>query len=136
MVRWLLLISLPLVLASWSNTTDNHQLSGSAGPVKVAGDDTLIVGDLVFADFLSPNNDGNNDTFVILNVENYPKNSIKIFNRWGEVVYLSSPYYNEWDGTSNQGGALMGNILTDGTYYFEFLDGKGHTANGKITLKR
>lgn len=98
--------------------------------------DTLKMNDMIFADFFSPNGDGFNDTFVIINVENWPGNSLKVFNRWGEVVYLSSPYQNDWNGTNNQGGALINNQLTDGVYYFEFYNGMGAKSSGKVTIKR
>jgi gliding motility-associated-like protein len=36
---------------------------------------------------LTPNGDGNNDLFIIRNIENYPENNVSIYNRWGIVVY-------------------------------------------------
>jgi gliding motility-associated-like protein len=94
---------------------------------------------LVFADFFSPNGDGHNDTYVIQNIEEYPINKIFIFNRWGEIVYTSEPYRNDWDGTMNIEADLFGNVLPDGMYFyrFEYLIGDFLTrANGKIILKR
>jgi gliding motility-associated-like protein len=99
-------------------------------------DDTLKINDLVFADFFSPNGDGYNDQFIILNVLNYPSNYLKVFNRWGETVYYASPYLNLWDGRSNQPNAMLGEECSPGVYYFEFNDGNGNIASGKITLKR
>lgn len=99
-------------------------------------DDTLKINDLVFADFFSPNGDGYNDHFIILNVLNYPTNYLKVFNRWGETVYYASPYLNLWDGKSNQANAMLGEECSPGVYYFEFNDGNGNIASGKITLKR
>jgi len=98
--------------------------------------DTLRINDLVFADFFSPNADGYNDKYIILNVQNYPRNYLKVFNRWGETVYYASPYLNEWDGKSNQSNTMFGNECSAGVYYFEFNDGNGNIASGKITLKR
>jgi gliding motility-associated-like protein len=91
---------------------------------------------MIFADFFSPNKDGFNDFFIIQNVDLYPENQIQIVNRWGEVVYKTSPYKNEWDGKNNISGTLFGNECQDGVYFFEFRDGKGSRATGKITLKR
>jgi gliding motility-associated-like protein len=99
-------------------------------------DDTLKINDLVFADFFSPNGDGYNDHFIILNVLNYPTNYLKVFNRWGETVYSASPYLNLWDGRSNQPNTMLGEDCSPGVYYFEFNDGNGNIASGKITLKR
>ncbi len=98
--------------------------------------DTLKVREMIFADYFSPNNDGFNDKFIIQNVELFPENKIIIVSRWGDVVYRSSPYTNEWDGKSNISGPLFGNECQDGVYFFEFHDGKGTSATGKVTLKR
>ena len=94
---------------------------------------------LIFADFFSPNGDGHNDTFMILNIEEYPINKLFVFNRWGEVVYTSEPYKNDWDGTMNINHAIFGDKLPEGMYFyrFEYLIGDFLTqANGKIILKR
>lgn len=134
-MRWLLLLVLPVILISWKlpASAPKHTTAFSA---KTDGGDTLVLDDLVFADFFSPNGDGSNDTYVILNAENYDNTSLKVYNRWGEVVYLSMPYRNDWDGTNNQSGPLFNKQLTDGVYFFEFYNGKGNKANGKITIKR
>lgn len=97
--------------------------------------DTLIVGDMIFADFFSPNGDGSNDTYIILNVENYLENSFKVFNRWGDLVYKAAPYENDWNGESNVKNGFGDNKLRDGVYFFVFDDGLGTKASGKITLK-
>lgn len=61
---------------------------------------------------LTPNGDGKNDFLVIKNVEFYPKNQLKIFDRAGRLVYSINNYKNDWDGRFN------GNILTEDTYYY------------------
>lgn len=60
----------------------------------------------------TPNGDGANDTWHIDNIEDYPNNTVRIMNRWGDVVYEAAPYNNEWDGTRN------GKELPEGTYYY------------------
>jgi gliding motility-associated-like protein len=135
-MRWLLLLVLPVLLISWTKPARKSAHAATVASKPNDGD-TLKLDDLLFADFFSPNGDGHNDTYIIVNVETYPSNnSLKVFNRWGEVVYLASPYQNDWDGTSNQGGSFLNKQLTDGVYYFEFYNGKGNKANGKITIKR
>lgn len=136
-MRWIAFFALLLTLVGWSIASSPAKVTNRAQLTRTAfGGDTLILGDLVFADFFSPNEDGHNDTYVILNVENYSNNSLKVFNRWGEVVYYASPYNNDWDGTNNQAAGLFGKKLSDGIYYFEFYNGVDKKATGKITLKR
>lgn len=53
---------------------------------------------IVVPQFLSPNDDGLNETWLILNTQQYPEISVTIYNRWGSVVYESSPYNNDWNG--------------------------------------
>jgi gliding motility-associated-like protein len=68
----------------------------------------------------SPNEDGNNDRFVIHGIEVYPNNSIIVFNRWGNIVYKNDGYKNDWDGHSNNGIELP-----DGTYFVILETDKG-----------
>ncbi|TXE16668.1 DUF11 domain-containing protein, partial [Psychroserpens burtonensis] len=74
----------------------------------------------------SPNGDGVNDVFVIDCIENYPDNSIEIYNRWGNIVYETKGYRNDFDGTSN-GRAVLGegDKLPVGTYYYVIDLGNG-----------
>ncbi|WP_289045952.1 gliding motility-associated C-terminal domain-containing protein [uncultured Olleya sp.] len=67
---------------------------------------------------ISPNNDGLNDNFVIEGVELF-KNNLKIFNRWGRVVYDAENYDNTFNGVSNK--TVVGNQgskLPVGTYFY------------------
>lgn len=64
--------------------------------------------DLFIPNVITPNGDGKNDKFMILGLAAYPNTAIMIYNRWGNMVYQSSDYKNDWDGTG----------LNDGTYYF------------------
>ncbi|MCF0050775.1 gliding motility-associated C-terminal domain-containing protein [Dyadobacter sp. LJ53] len=45
----------------------------------------------------TPNNDGHNDRFEIFNAKDQIL-EIRIFNRWGEVIYASNGYSVPWDG--------------------------------------
>jgi gliding motility-associated-like protein len=60
----------------------------------------------------SPNGDGFNDKFIVRGIEDFPENSFVVFNRWGQTVYESNSYNNQWDGSSSSGDQL-----TDGTYF-------------------
>jgi len=47
----------------------------------------------------TPNDDGINDTWIIRNIDLYQGNIVKIFNRWGNLLYERSPYNEPWNGT-------------------------------------
>ena len=65
----------------------------------------------------SPNGDGVNDLFVIRGINAFEVRTITFFNRWGNKVYTSDNYQNDWNGT-NQFGLSVGNQLPVGTYYY------------------
>lgn len=125
-----------LIIISWSMPGKKSKLPKAQPATSQDSGDTTTLNDLIFSDFFSPNGDGNNDRFVIVNVMYYPANSLRVFNRWGDEVYYSSPYNNEWDGRNNRGNAMVNTFLTDGIYYYQFSDGNGNNVTGKITLKR
>src|SRR5690606_32143601 len=72
----------------------------------------------VFNEF-SPNGDGVNDFFKIECIENYPDNVLQVFNRWGNLVFETKAYANDWDGTP-KGRAIIqkDKLLPVGTYYY------------------
>ena len=47
----------------------------------------------------SPNGDGNNDIFIPISRCVLDDYSLKIFNRWGSMVFLSEEITNGWDGS-------------------------------------
>ena len=76
----------------------------------------------------SPNNDGNNDLFRIDCIENYPNNTLNVYNRYGVEVYRTRAYQNTWDGTANVNSPInQDNKLPTGTYYYtlDLGDGSG-----------
>ena len=62
----------------------------------------------------TPNNDGINDFFVPVNLDDYPNPSVLVYNRWGKLVYSNENYQYDWDGTHFKSG----NELNDGLYYY------------------
>lgn len=87
--------------------------------------------DLVPNNLISVNNDGINDTWLIGNIELYPGNQVRIFDRAGRVVYSKKGYTNDWDGSYN------GTPLNEDTYYYLLDPGSNKkTIKGFITLIR
>ena len=87
--------------------------------------------ELVFPNAFTPNSDGLNEVFVIYEDDGtegeenggglksgsddpvdlskyYISNTLKVFNRWGQVVFETGNYQNDWDGSG----------LRDGVYYY------------------
>lgn len=54
----------------------------------------------------TPNDDGNNDVFRIYG-EDIATAEIKIFNRWGELLYTSFDPENGWDGKTKLGDKIV-----------------------------
>ncbi len=81
----------------------------------------------------SPNGDGPNDFFVIHGLVRYPDNELKVFNRWGNLVYQKKNYNNEWSGTNNSGDKLP-----DGTYFVIFIvtNQPSLTLTGYVDMRR
>ncbi|MCG8500634.1 MAG: gliding motility-associated C-terminal domain-containing protein, partial [Firmicutes bacterium] len=73
---------------------------------------------LLLYEVFTPNGDGQNDTYVIDGIENYPDNRFIVYNRWGNIVYEKKGYMNEWDGSSNSSIAVGNKPLPAGTYFY------------------
>ncbi len=64
---------------------------------------------------ITPNGDGYNDTWILDGLKN-PE--VFIYNRWGNIVYYSNDYKNDWNGDNRPSGAYFYVIkLEDGTIY-------------------
>ena len=104
---------------------------------RTTGKIDIIICETFVPEFFSPNGDGTNDGFVIKNIENYPNNQLKIFNRWGNLVYQKDGYLNEFVGFANVGDAAGKEKLPAGTYYVILVygDEKTETYNGYLLLQ-
>lgn len=60
----------------------------------------------------TPNGDGKNDHWEILNLFEVKPCDVDVFNRFGENVLSEKNYQNDWDGL------FHGKILTNDTYYY------------------
>ncbi|WP_285060432.1 gliding motility-associated C-terminal domain-containing protein [Pedobacter ginsengisoli] len=84
---------------------------------------------LVVPNSISPNGDGINDTWKIQGAESYAGADFSVFNRYGERVFYSRGYTQEFDGT------MKGKHLPAGVYYY-IIDLKGDCPNltGSLTI--
>lgn len=86
--------------------------------------------DLVIHNGFSPNGDGVNDFFVIEGLQRHPNHTLVVFNRWGNAVFRSKDYHNDWGGTWGQ------NDLPDGTYFYILELGDGQRLTGFVEIRR
>ena len=74
--------------------------------------------ELVVYNAVSANGDGLNDYLRIDNIENYPGNRFKVFNRWGDRIFEVENYDNHeraFKGRANINGDAE---LVSGTYFY------------------
>ena len=74
---------------------------------------------LNFPNVITPNGDGNNDVFIItnLNPEIYTESIFTVYNRWGQIVYNTTQYGLNgvwWDGRTTYDKE----IVKDGVYFY------------------
>ena len=82
-----------------------------------------------FPNVISPNDDGANDLFSI---ENLPENTeVIILNRWGNIVFSSTNYQNNWNGKD-----ISGKDLVDGVYTYKFKTKSGQIGHRFVHLIR
>ena len=119
-------------------------IKGHLGACKTATIKVEVIKDkpLTIYNGVSADADGHNDYFKIDGIEYYPKNNLKIFNRWGVLVYEKDGYSNEapFDGHSNGRATISADSkLPQGTYYYileyEDSDDQPHTEKGWLYLK-
>jgi gliding motility-associated-like protein/uncharacterized repeat protein (TIGR01451 family) len=85
----------------------------------------------------TPNNDGANDLFRIDCIESYPNNELKVYNRYGALVYSKQHYENDWNGTANVSGVInRGDMLPTGTYFYVITIGDGTVKKGWLSIMR
>jgi gliding motility-associated-like protein len=142
-------------LADWSNTlamwreignTSTLALSNYKSISKISWDFsnnskeyvlTNLVDNIVIPSGFTPNGDGENDLWDLVNIDQqYPENEVRIFNRWGELLYehnssKSNPYADHpWDGK------YQGEEMPVGSYYFiiNLNDSGENVKNGVLTI--
>jgi gliding motility-associated-like protein len=93
--------------------------------------------DITLPTAFTPNNDGNNDFWEILSLdEAYPNNVVYIYNRWGNLIFEHNSQTqgkyndNKWDGRYN------GELLPVGSYFFviDFNNEEQESVTGAVSI--
>jgi gliding motility-associated-like protein len=87
---------------------DENQCQQNESYTLVAENEVCVV----VYEIITPNNDGQNDTWVITGIEFYPEATVEVYDRWGKRVYHTEGYPQPWDGTHN------GKVLPMDSYHY------------------
>ncbi len=89
----------------------------------------FIVPSINIRNVVTPNGDGFNDFWMITGIEDFPDTEVHIINIYGQEVYQSLDYQNDW------GGTYKGKKLPNGTYHFVvILKDVEEVIKGNLTL--
>jgi len=78
----------------------------------------------------TPNGDGYNDNWVVNDPNITAPFKVSVYNRYGNLVYESPDYQNDWQGTYNN------TSLPQATYYYIIEDALGVIFKGPVTILR
>ncbi|MDQ2771532.1 MAG: gliding motility-associated C-terminal domain-containing protein [Bacteroidota bacterium] len=84
----------------------------------------VVVPELNIPNIITPNNDNQNDVFVIPLSQRGGK--LEIFNRWGNKIQEYASYQNTWAGENQP----------DGVYYYYLTDPSGNKTKGWVEVRR
>jgi gliding motility-associated-like protein len=63
---------------------------------------------VIIPNIFTPNGKDGNETFFIVGLERYSGVELMVYNRWGNLVYESSNYKNDWKAAD----------LNEGSYWY------------------
>lgn len=93
--------------------------------------------------FVQGHYEGSSNSWEIPFLKDYPNNVVKVFNRWGNLVFEEKGYYSGWEGITNIRNdstvIISGEkILPEGTYYYiiDLGDSTYEPIIGYIQIKR
>lgn len=115
---------------TYTLTVSNGENCQAIKRIKILIVDHCAAQDVDIPNAFSPNEDGTNDFFTLGNIE-LCKLSLKVFNRWGNVVFEASDWDNHWDGRSTNG-----QYLPQGTYFVEIRFESGIIKTTMLDLRK
>lgn len=101
-------------------------VSDACGNEATATSNIIIDCLIIIPNVFTPNGDGINDVWEIEGLGNR-KNTVHVYNRWGQLVLDAKNYRNTWRALD----------VPDGTYFYEvIIDGKPEPYTGHLTVLR
>jgi gliding motility-associated-like protein len=102
--------------------------------------DSIIVvmseSEFIIPNAFTPNEDGLNDDFHILNPIFYPSFTFDIYNRWGQMVFSTNDVLQGWDGTFDNIAQEIGMYIWVVKYEKANQPGQVFSLRGTVTLLR
>jgi gliding motility-associated-like protein len=108
------------------------------GPLNFSQETLLVYQSLSIPNAFSPDNDGQNENWIIQGLGQFPNHQLSVYSRWETLVLKEAPYKNDWNGES-RGSYSNSNEqnLPEGTYFYILELGNGQPPlKGFIYLKR
>ncbi|MDC0249624.1 gliding motility-associated C-terminal domain-containing protein [Flavobacteriales bacterium] len=128
----------------WNGTIDNPiNLGMNPGTFSVTViDDNGCIKDTSFfiatisaecvPNVFSPNGDDINDTWSLEDTFLYSDSQVRVYGRYGKLLFQSDGYHEAWDGTNRKG-----NEVPDGAYFYSIEIGHGFDPiEGTVTILR
>jgi len=84
-------------------------------------DSPLDQGSINLYNVITPNNDGHNDVLAFDADVSLNTIQILVVDQWGQKVFESTDYQNDWNGTKSNGQALASGVYK---YYLKVGDDK------------
>ncbi len=120
----------PLTTTTYCVTATDHYGCTATACYKIE----ILLPDIKIPDAFSPNGDGVNDEFIIFPLSSTIED-IKIYNRWGEVVF-SAKGNAAWNGSYKGSVQQAGNFVLQVSYTNPLSPGKTNTVVKDVILVR
>ncbi len=124
--------SLPVYIVTGPGTY-SVSVNASCG---VITDEVIVsrgICDIYFSSGFSPNKDGKNDQFKVLTDLKLSSYDLKVYDRWGGLIFHTTNQYKGWDGTINGTALNSGIFVWLSTYSF---NGQSKFVKGTVMLLR
>jgi gliding motility-associated-like protein len=129
----------------WWNGTTKNPINLGMNPGKFSVTVTDVNGCIADTSFMiatmtsecvpnvfTPNGDSQNDTWSLEDTFLYEDSEVRIYGRFGKLIFKSVGYHNAWDGTNKKGKNVPA-----GAYFYSIEIGHGFDQiNGSVTILR
>lgn len=106
-----------LVVTNSFGCTDTASLQITVNPA-----DSISIPNII-----TPDGNGKNDVFAITGL--LPNSYVAVYNRWGQKIFETRHYLNNWDGRSS-----TGEKVSNGTYFYVVIDSDGVEYTGSLSV--